>query len=819
MQQLNLTGKWNLFQQGTTEAVPANVPGDNLSALVQAGRVPDPYQGRNELDLQWIGRVGWTYTRLFEVSDAMLAEKSVFLTAQSLDTFAAILINGKRVGKTENAFRRYRFEVKTALKPGENEIRIEFSAHEPTVERLAKKLPYPIPYTTNPVQSMHRNLARKCQCHSGWDWGPCLMVSGIYGELSLCATSEGRIEHVMTTQAFKGRDCTVTVTAEVEAVSTGKREFSVRIGSATASKMVTLEKGLNVVTEKVIVKNARRWWPNGYGRQELYDFEVGICGDVVTKRLGLRELELVTQEDKRGLGMLIRVNGVDVFCKGANWIPTDAMPERQTRDVYDNLLSSAVAAHMNMLRVWGGGQYEKTDFYELCDEKGLLIWHDFMFACSLYPAHKEFLANVRAEAEYQVKRLRDHASVALWCGNNEDLGALGWYPESRANRDVYLVDYDRLNEGVLGNTVETADPTREFWPSSPCGGRGDYSDGWHDDTRGDMHYWSVWHEGASFDSYYEVQPRFCSEFGYQSFPSPEVIATYAEQDQWNLTSPVMEHHQRNRGGNSKIIEMFSRYFRMPEGFENFVYLSQVQQGVAIRTAVEYWRSLRPVCMGALYWQLNDNWPVCSWASVNYGGKWKILHYMAKRFFAPVMLTVFQRKYGSPVEVWGVNDLLEAQDVEMTLRVIDFEGNELKKITKDVTIPRNSSKRIAEYKVNQLTDREDAAFVVIDLKTSQGVIRNDLFFTEYKKCDLVPAKVKHTIKAGTDQDTFIVTLEADAPAFFVTLDAVGVRGEFDDNAVTLLPGEKRTLTFTPGERITQASFAKALTVHHLRGTYN
>jgi len=816
MQRMNLAGQWNLFQHGTKERIPANVPGDNLSALLQAKKAADPYQGKNELDLQWIGRVGWTYARSFEVSDAMLAEKSVFLTAESLDTFATIFINGRPVGKTENAFRRYRFEVKSALQPGENEIRIEFDAHEPTVERLAKKLPYPVPHSVFPVQSMHRNLARKCQCHAGWDWGPCLMVTGIYGELSLCATSGGRIEHVMTAQSFKGRDCTVTVTVEVEAVSAGKREISIRIGSVASRKTVMLKKGLNVVTEKVIVKDARRWWPNGYGSQELYDFEVSVCGDTVAKRLGLRELELVTQEDQKGLGMLIRVNGVDIFCKGANWIPTDAMPERQTRAVYDDLLTSAAEAHMNMLRVWGGGQYERTDFYELCDEKGLLIWHDFMFSCSLYPATPVFLANVRAEAEYQVKRLRDHASLALWCGNNEDLGALGWYPESRANRDVYIVDYDRLNEGVLGNTAETADPTRAFWPSSPCGGRGDYSDGWNNDTRGDMHYWNVWHKGASFDSYYAVQPRFCSEFGYQSFASPEVIATYAAPDQCNLTAPVMEHHQRNPGGNSKIIEMFSRYFRMPEGFENFVYLSQVQQGVAIRTAVEYWRSLRPVCMGALYWQINDNWPVCSWSSINYGGKWKILHYMAKRFFAPVMLTVFQRKYGAPLEIWGVNDLLVAQNAEITLRVFDFAGNLLKKITKSVKLSPNSSKRIAEYRVNQLTDREDGAFLLVELKTTQGVIRNDHFFTEYKKCNLVPATVRSTVKELKGRIT--VSVETDAPAFFVTLDAVGIRGEFDDNAVTLLPGEKRTLTFTPKEPVTQARFAEALTVRHLRETY-
>ncbi|MHC4883922.1 MAG: beta-mannosidase [Planctomycetota bacterium] len=816
MKTLDLAGRWTLLQGGEAEAIPATVPGDNLSALYKAKKIADPYRGKNELDLQWIGRVGWTYARTFKVSAALLAEDSVVLTAENLDTFATIRINGKTVGKTENAFRRYRFEVKPALKAGENEIQIVFAAHEPTVERLAKKLPYPIPHGTNPVQSMHRNLARKCQCHSGWDWGPCLMVTGIYGELSLSATSEGRIEHVITSQSFKGKACTVTVTTEVEAVKAGKSELVVKLGTETVKKTVSLKEGLNSLTEKITVRNAKRWWPNGYGKQVLYSLSVTVGGDQVEKKLGLRELELVTEEDKKGLSFVIRVNGVDIFCKGANWIPSDAMPERQTREVYDDLLSSAADAHMNMIRVWGGGQYERDAFYELCDEKGLLIWHDFMFACSLYPAHKDFLSNVRAEAEYQVKRLRDHASLALWCGNNENVAALGWYEESRKNRDVYLVDYDRLNEGVLGSTVDNSDATRTFWPSSPCGGRDDYSDCFHDDSRGDMHYWEVWHGGKSFDSYYDVVPRFCSEFGYQSFPSLEVIDTYADRDQWNLTAPVMEHHQRNRGGNSKIIEMFSRYFRMPEGFENFVYLSQVQQGVAIRTAVEYWRSLRPVCMGALYWQINDNWPVCSWASINYGGKWKILHYMAKRFFAPVMLTVFQRKYGQPVEVWGVNDKLETQSAAMTVKVCDFSGKVLKKLSKKVTLAKNSSKKLAQYKVSELTDREEETFLVVELKVGRETIRNDLFFTEYKKCDLAKARVKSSV--NEEKGELTVTLEASAPAFFVHVDAEGVRGEFDDNAVTLLPGEKRTLTFTPKEEVTRAKLAKAITVRHLRETY-
>jgi beta-mannosidase len=513
--------------------------------------------------------------------------------------------------------------------------------------------------------------------------------------------------------------------------------------------------------------------------------------------------------------MTFRINGVDIFCKGANWIPCDALPQRQTRAVLDNLLTSAVQANMNMLRVWGGGQYESDDFYDLCDEKGLLIWQDFMFSCALYPATPKFLTLVRQEARHQVKRLRDHPCLALWCGNNEDVGALSWFEESKKNRDRYLVDYDRLNEGVLGQTVDECDPTRVFWPSSPCGGRGDYSDCWHDDKRGDMHYWSVWAEGKSFDAFYKVKPRFCSEFGYQSFPSLDTIRTYAPEDQFNLTSPIMEYHQRGAGGNSRIMEMFSRYFRTPEGFANFVYLSQVQQGLAIKTAVEYWRTLRPICMGTLFWQLNDTWPVCSWASMEYGGKWKLLHYMAKRFYNPLLATVRPCDDGH-VELWVSNDRTATVNGSLTASLMDFSGRVLRRYSLPARVPAGTAKLIKRLVVRQIAPEPDKVFLAITLTSDHQAVRNDYFFRPYKQCNLAPAKLRTSVKA--DGAKFRVTVSATAPAFYVSLNADGIRGEFDDNAFTLLPGHSRTLVFTPKQNTLLKVFKAGLNTCHLRQTY-
>jgi len=815
MTRIDLTGTWTLQRDDSSKMIPAMVPGDTHSALLAAGEISDPYWGKNELELQDLGNQDWSFTRTIEVTAELLEEDSIFLNFDVLDTVAEVSVNGKRVGDSANMFVRQRFEIKKQLVLGSNEIMVTLKSPVKAAKALIDKMPYAIPTGSAPVASPHRNMLRKVQCHSGWDWGVCLMVSGIYGNTWLGATSAGRIESVVTTQAHCDEACKVTIECEVLAVNDLETELQVTCGTATTSKRVALTKGLNLIETTVTIDAPKLWWPNGHGDQPLYDLTVSVAGDEVRKRIGLRTIELVNDEDDIGLSMYFKVNGRPIFCKGADWIPCDALPARQTHDVYDDLLSSAVDANMNMLRVWGGGQYENDAFYELCDEKGLLIWQDFMFACSLYPATPEFLANVREEAEYQIKRLRDHACLALWCGNNENIAALKWYQESRDNRDRYLVDYDRLNEGVLGNAVDKLDPTRTFWPSSPSGGRGDYSDCFHDDSRGDMHYWEVWHGGKSMDSFYSVIPRFCSEFGYQSFPSAETIRSYAPDNQLNVTSPVLEHHQRNTGGNSKIIEMFSRYFRMPEGFGNFVYLSQVLQGLAIKTAVEHWRHLQPTCMGTVYWQLNDNWPVCSWASIEYGGKWKLLHYMAKRFFEPTIASAFQHADGT-LELWVTNDEARERHCKVTARVFDFAGKILKEKVYDVTAPAGGAKCLEKQDTGTWVEQRDAAFMHLTLEVDGEVFQNEHFFTTYKQCELPEARIETSAKQ--EGDNIAVTLTANAPAFYVSLEHEGIRGVFDDNCITLLPGQPRTLVFKPKGKVTATTLAEALTVNHLRGTY-
>ncbi len=828
---VDLAGVWTLRQaDGEAAPVPITIPGDVHSALLAAGRIPDPYFGSNEAAVQWVGQREWVVEREFDAPPSLLARRAVCLRLEQVDTFCVISLNGQPVGETGNHFRRYDFDVKAALKPGRNTLTARFLSAERISAERGAALPFPLPIVDNGLVK-HINLVRKPACHGGWDWGIALMTAGFAGRTELIGSDVARMDYVTCEQRHEPGRCEVTVTAEVTSPAGGDTELSVVLGSAEARVAVALKPGQNRVSAKVALENPRLWWPNGAGEQALYDLSVRLGDAELARRLGLRTVEVINRPDaptgdgkgKPGMSMTFRVNGVDLFCKGANWIPCDALTARQTPERYRDLLESARAANMNMIRLWGGGQFESDTFYRTCDELGLLVWHDLMFSCALYPSDKAFLEEVEAELAHQIRRLRDHACIALWCGDNECIGALTWFEPSRKNRDLYLVNYDRLNR-LLTQTVERYDPGRMFWPSSPCAGPGDFSDAWHDDNRGDMHYWTVWHENKNFSAFYAVKPRFCSEFGFQSFPSPDVAATFVAPDQMNPTAPDFEHHQKNVGGNARILETMARYFRFPEGFESVLYLSQVQQALAIKTGVEAWRHLQPRCMGTLYWQLNDNWPVSSWSSVEYGGKWKHLHYHAKRFYAPLaVMAVPSDGNATNVEVWAVNDFGVPVKAEAAVEVWEFAGRKVETVVLAGELPPRSARLLGQFPAARFVGAGEAGQRFLELVLTAEVggqaqrHRNEWYFDVFKRCELGTAAVD-AIPAERG-GRWTVTLTTDKPAFFVWANVPGMRGEFDDNSFTLFPGRPVTLTFTPKEAGAQfEDFARRLTVRHLRQTY-
>ena len=424
MLKLDLAGKWKLRQFGKKEQIAANIPGDNYSALLAAGKIPDPYYRKNELDIQWVRDVDWEYSYDFEVSKQLFECDSVFLNMTMLDTFAVVFINEKKVCSGDNMFKRYRVEVKKYLNSGKNSMKILFKSAAKEALKESKKQVLEIPGTTN-NQVPHCNLIRKVQCHPGWDWGICLMVSGIYDEIYLQGINIARIEHVHTEQKHDKNRCVVTVVSELYVLKARVVETEFIFNGEIQKVSRNLKAGSNVVKAKFEVNNPELWWPAGSGDPNLYEIKVTTIDDSISRKVGLRTIEVIREKDVHGIGMKFQVNGVDIFCKGANWIPCDAMPERQTRERYEDLLESAKLANMNMLRVWGGGQYEKEDFYELCDEKGLMVWQDMMFACALYPGTDSFIENVLGELEYQLKRLRSHSCIAIWCGDNEVIGGVG----------------------------------------------------------------------------------------------------------------------------------------------------------------------------------------------------------------------------------------------------------------------------------------------------------------------------------------------------------------------------------------------------------
>jgi beta-mannosidase len=806
---MDLSGNWTLVSQDGEFSTNYAVPGDVHSALIAAGLIPHPYKGRKELGARWVADRGWVASREFTVNG--IEPGQYYLDITYLDTVADISINGVQVLHAENCFRRYRPDITQALRVGDNTIEIMFHSNTAAANAKQAAQPFPIPYHAGNCPIPNGNMLRKPACHFGWDWNLAIVPFGIYGRIAVCRMKDLRIEHVTVQQKHGSESGAVTVDVDVTLRGRGETTLTVSLAGETKSRKASGSYGEVQQKFRFTVEEPKLWWPAGLGKQDLYDLVVTCEDQTVTRRVGLRTLSLLTQKDDAGNRFAFAVNGHEVFCKGANWIPADALPSAITEETVRKLLQSAADANMNMLRVWGGGYYEPDYFYEICDELGLLVWQDFMFSCNLYPSTPEFLAEVKEEVAYQVKRLQHHACLVLWCGDNELIGALTWFKESKDNRDRYLVNYDRLNRTVE-EAMRAADPKGLWWPSSPSPGVLDFGDAWHDDSSGDMHFWSVWHEGKNFEHYYDVKPRFCSEFGFQSFPSLPVVRQFIESDEdLNISSAVMEHHQRNAGGNARIAETMFRYFRFPISFGGFAYLSQVQQGYAMRMAIEYWRSIKPHCMGALYWQLNDTWPVASWSGLEHGGGWKALHFMARRFFAPVTVCAFREPGSGDVVFMGINDTREPVEIELAVSYAVTDGTQ-EKVTETGKINVPADKPVELRRIVAANVRNHGVYVY-EWQLGDGTAgRNHFAPVPYKTLWLLDPAIQGDIK---DQDGVLnITLTASKLALYVMVETE-VPGRFSDNYFDLYPNESYTLTFRPED---PAHLERARTTLAVRDLY-
>ncbi len=815
---LSLDGDWEFRQTGEADWNMASVPGCVHTDLMSAGLIPDPFYRMNELEVRWIEGQAWTYRRTFEAGEEIAGRDRVELVAEGLDTFARIFLNGRKVGEADNMFRIWRFDVKPFLRKGRNVIQVEFDSPIVRERALAEQAPHKLPGEAPHV--------RKAPYHFGWDWGPRLVTSGIWRPIRIEAWSGVRFREMEIVQEAIGRaTARLRVRAGIEAMERGTAGLKVLVNGVEAggaARTVEFEKGASSVETGLDIDNPELWWPAGLGDQPLYRIEVrlvrgGRTLDADSRRIGLRTLVLEQKPDRWGRSFQFAVNGLPFFAKGANWIPADSFPSRVTRWTYEHLLRSAVEAHMNMLRVWGGGIYESRDFYELCDELGIVVWQDFMFACAMFPGDEAFLANVAEEAADVVKRLRHHPSIGLWCGNNEcEEGWFHWGWKERLPSSVWA-DYEKIFHGVLPAAVKAHDPGRAYWPSSPSSEKTGEP---RSERSGDMHSWGVWHGREPFEEYRKKFHRFQSEFGFQSFPPLGTVETFTEPGDRNLTSPVMEHHQKHPEGNRLIFHYMLDEYRMPKDFESLLWLSQVQQAEGMRIAAEHFRSQRPRVMGSLYWQFQDCWPVASWAGIDSTGAWKALHYYARRFYAPVLVTAAPD--GPDLVVSSISDLRSTRDAVFEWFTATYEGARLDGGTFMVKLEPQEAKVILKMSGEALRRgrRPEGIFFYCelrDMRDRREVLSSNVHhFSKLKSVDLPEPGVSWTLtRAGS---SMTVGLETERFAKAVHLEAPGVRGRFLDNFLDLVPGRPRRAVFIPEGEVAPEALAAALRIRSLRDSY-
>ncbi len=813
-----LTGAWEFRQANAQGWLPAMVPGGVHTDLLALGHIPDPFVGDNEKHVQWVAEADWEYRRRFGAGQRLLEEEKIWLVCEGLDTLATVSLNGRVLAQTNNMFRQYRWEVKDLLQDTENELVVAFAS--PVRYAAAKQAIRQMPGVSQAIPG--GPYLRKAPCQFGWDWGPQLPPIGIWKDIRLEGASSARLGDVHVRQSHTDGQVSVSASLAVDQWTdetlTARLQIIAPDGEETVAETAVVT-GMPAVIQLPIAQ-PQLWWPNGYGEQPLYQAIVTLIkfDQVLDQRqfqLGLRTIALRQEEDPWGRSFEFMVNGVPVFAKGSNWIPADSFPTRITAENLETLLSAAAATHQNMLRVWGGGFYEEERFYDLCDRYGILVWQDFIFSCSVYPLNDpEFLDNVRVEILENIRRLRHRASLALWCGNNEmEWGWVDWAWRQQPNLDDLKSAYDHFFHQTLPEWCMAEDPDTVYWPSSPSSDT-PFVDP-NGQQEGDAHYWDVWHGRKPFTAYRAQFPRFMSEFGFQALPPLETIRTYADEVDWNMTSFIMEQHQKNDSGNSLMVGQMLDTFRLPKDFPSLVYLSMVLQAEGIRYGVEHWRRSRERVAGTLYWQLNDCWPVASWSSLDYFGRWKALHYAARRFYSAVLLSIEDDPPRQGVYV--TSDLREEWTGSVRWSLETFAGEVL---ASGVVPVQASPLSTTHVKTLDLADRvtednrRELLFCAELWQHNDRAAQQVSFFAPTKHLCLADPQIETTCRL--DRGLLYVDATARSLARLVELSLDGMDVVFSDNYFDLPAGRPATVTCALPEGIGLAQAEAALCI---RSVYN
>lgn len=816
---LPLHSGWHFQEPAASRFLAAEVPGCIHTDLLRHQLIVDPFWSGNEKDLQWIEEKDWRYRCEFDVEPEWLDYEHLELVAEGLDTVATVRLNGKEIAHSDNMFVTQRVEVKEALRRGRNRLEIEFGSPMKTIRALKKPGD---PSEWNDAAG-GCSLLRKEQCSFGWDWGPRFATCGIYKPIRLEAWSGNRFASVRIRQQHGPRGVKLSV----------EPRLARRGGQIRGTLSLHGEEVAQLKDSQFTVSHPELWWPNGHGAQPLYTVALelvdkqGEIEDTWSGRVGLRTVELDRHRDEFGESFQFVVNGRPIFAKGASWIPAHSFVASVDRAFYDNLLSSAAAVHMNMLRVWGGGIYEMDDFYDLCDEKGLLVWQDFMFACALYPGDAAFLASVKTEAGQQIQRLANHACLALWCGNNE----IEQMPQEIVKTPQRQKAYEDVFYKLLPAEVKRWDGTTAYWPSSPHNPRG-YQHGHNSEEGGDAHFWDVWHARKPVKRYEEKAFRFCSEFGMQSYSSPEVAATFCPPEEFNVFAPAMEAHQKNGAGNQIIADYIARRYRMAKDYSALAYLSQLNQAYCMKVGIEHFRRMMPRTMGALYWQLNDCWPVFSWSSIEFGGKWKALHYAAKRFFAPLLVSAHvpgDESVGTGnslqstirlVHLHAVYDGVRPVAGCLSWKLCHLDGRILEEGCKKVALRYGSVRLVKTLDFQKAMQRHEARnlYLRVELEAEgEAVSRDTVFLTAPRRMNLPRAPITRQVRAISEREVEI-TLVSDVFQYQAEWSLPGIAHQADDNFIDLYPGEPCRVRLQTEQPVTPEQIEKALQVRSLADTY-
>jgi beta-mannosidase len=800
---LNLGGAWRVSQKGKDDWIPATVPGCVHTDLLAAGKIPDPFYRDNEKQVQWITEADWIYERSFDVPEVVLKNDFVLLRCEGLDTVATIEINGIEVGCADNMFRVWEFDVKSALRAGNNQIRITFGS--------------PLTYIKQREDSASnhwvrgRAWIRKEPCSFDWDWGPDLASCGIWRAIALETFNQARIADVLVLQHLAGNHATLEVRVKSEAPAQAPLPLQAVVtvrheGKIVAKTTTPLANGSG--SGLLEIRHAKLWWPAGMGRQPLYDVRVELMDhagnpvDNTTKRIGLRELKAVLPQGDSPLHF--EVNGVPFFSKGANWIPCDSFTSRVTPQILRRYVADAAAVNINTLRFWGGGYYEDDALFDACDEMGICVWLDCKFACTAYPAFDDqFMDNVRQEIRDNVIRLRHHPCIAVWCGNNEVSllnEAKGW-----RNNAMSTSDYDKLFEDLIGGQVHELASQATYVSGSPA--------------CGDTHYWAVWHGAKTFEAYRTVT-GFMSEFGYQSFPELKTIRAFTnEEDRTSVVSPVMKWHQRSGAGgmdgNQEILNTIHHYFKPPRDFETTLWLSQILQGYGIKIGAEYWRQTMPKSMGCVFWQYNDIWPGMSWSSVDYFGRWKALHYLARKFYSPVLVSGLGNRKRGKLDIFVSNDSLEAKRGKLSWKATDVTGRALAEDSFHVAIPSRKSLNVRTLDFQDLINKwgRNGFLTWLELDTGgKEVSQNLVLFALPKEYNLADPALD--TRVDETADGFEITVRARNPALWVWAGLQNADAKYSDNFFHLTPGAPQKIFVRPATPLAGDDFGRQLRVRSL-----